>query len=77
MAEEKSMAIAMIISFFLSGLGLAYAGDIQKGVIIFVASIAFNVLYLFVSSLFGIAAFVVWIYGMYATYERVNEVNGA
>lgn len=74
---EKSMVIALIISFIFTGLGIAYAGDVQKGVIIFVVSIILGILGFFVSMIFSIIAFLVWIYGMYATYQEVNLVNGA
>ena len=37
--EEKDMVIALLISFFLSGLGMAYAGNVGKGVGYFVGSI--------------------------------------
>lgn len=37
--NEKSMPLAIIISFFLNGLGMAYAGNILKGVGYFIGSI--------------------------------------
>jgi uncharacterized Tic20 family protein len=73
---EKSMAIALIISFIFTGLGIAYAGDVNKGVILFVIAIVLNVLGMFVSMLFSIVAILLWIYGMYATYQEVKLVNG-
>ena len=74
---EKNMAIALIISFILSGLGIAYAGDVKKGVIIFAITVVCNILNLYVSSLFLILSIIVWAYGLYATYLEVNLVNGA
>ncbi len=74
---EKSMIIALVISFFLTGLGIAYAGDVKKGLIFFVIGIILSVLSMYVSMLFGIIAFIFWIYAMYATYQEVNAVNGA
>ena len=32
---EKNMIVALIISFIFTGLGIAYAGDVQKGIIFF------------------------------------------
>ena len=29
--EEKSMAVAMILSFIFAGTGIAYAGNLEKG----------------------------------------------
>lgn len=74
---EKSMAIALLISLIFTGLGLAYAGDTKKGVIIFVIAVILNILGMWVSMIFSIISFVVWIYGMYATYQEVKLVNGA
>lgn len=39
-----SMALGLIISIIFPGLGVAYAGDIKKGVIIFVASLIIGTL---------------------------------
>ena len=33
--KDKNMILAVIISFFLAGLGIAYAGNTKKGVLIF------------------------------------------
>ena len=74
---EKSMAIALIISFFLTGLGIAYAGDVKKGLIFFVIGIILNVLSMWVSMFIAIIALIFWIYALYATYQEVKAVNGA
>ena len=41
---KKNMIIAMILSVIWSGLGLIYAGDTQKGIILAVAAIIFEIL---------------------------------
>lgn len=74
---EKSMILALIISFFLTGLGIAYAGDVKKGVIFFAVGVVLNILYLYVSTIFGIVVFIFWAYALYATYQEVKAVNGA
>lgn len=68
--KPKSMGIALIISIILSGLGVAYAGNTKKGVIIFILSI----IGFLISSGIGI---VIWIYGLYATYIEVNHTDNA
>lgn len=73
---NKNMIIALILSFIWSGLGLIYAGDMQKGIILAVLAIIAEVLFLFVSQIFGLVVFVIWIYSMYATYKEVKAVNG-
>lgn len=75
--EEKSMAVALLISFFLSGLGMAYAGDVVKGVVYFVVSI----LIIFVAGLFFrswilfLINIIIWAVGLTLTYQEVNEYN--
>ena len=49
---EKSMVIALIISLIFTGLGIAYAGDTKKGVIIFAIAVILNILGMWVSTIF-------------------------
>ena len=70
------MIIALALSFIWSGLGLIYAGDVQKGIILAVTAIIAEVLYLFVNQIFGIVVFIIWIYSLYATYQEVKAING-
>lgn len=65
---DRDEAIALAISFFLPGLGIAYAEDVKKGVTIFVSAIICNLLSIFFGLIFSIIAFLIWAYGMYATY---------
>ncbi|MBQ6345255.1 MAG: hypothetical protein IJI96_03975 [Methanobrevibacter sp.] len=74
---EKNMIVALILSFLWSGLGLIYAGDMQKGIILAVAAVIIYLLFWYVSTIFGIVVFIVWIYSLYATYKEVQAVNGA
>lgn len=75
--EEKSMGIAMLISFFLCGLGMAYAGNIAKGVgylvggilILFIAGLIFRSWVLLLINI------IIWVVGLVLTYKEVNEVN--
>ena len=73
---KKNMIIALVLSFIWSGLGLIYAGDVQKGIILAVIAIIAEVLYLFVNQIFGIVVFIIWIYSLYATYQEVKAING-
>ena len=75
--SQKNMIIALVLSLIWSGLGLIYAGDIQKGIILAVAALIFDVLLWFVSTIFGLVVFIIWIYSLYATYKEVQAVNGA
>ena len=73
---KKNMIIALVLSLIWSGLGLIYAGDVQKGIILAVVAIIAEILYLFVNQIFGIVVFIIWIYSLYATYQEVKAVNG-
>lgn len=73
---EKNMIVALIISFIFTGLGIAYAGDLKKGVILFAVAVILNILGFWVAGIFSYIAILVWIYGLYATYKEVQAVNG-
>ena len=44
---------------------------------IFAIAVILNILGMWVAMIFHIISFIVWIYGMYATYQEVQLVNGA
>ena len=73
--EEKSMAVAMLLSFIFAGTGIAYAGNLEKGIGIFVVSIIVNLLTIFSGGVFFIFTLAVWIAGMVLTYQEVEKVN--
>ena len=75
--EEKSMAIAMIISFFLTGLGICYAGNTEKGLMIFLVSIIFGILsvFIFKHGIFTLIGIGIWIVGLVLTYQEVENMN--
>ncbi|MBQ2832836.1 hypothetical protein [Methanobrevibacter sp.] len=76
MAEEKSMAIALIISIIFTGIGILYAGDAVKGVTIFAISVLLNILAMFVNPFLSFINIIVWIAGLYLTYKQVKIANG-
>lgn len=70
---EKSMVLGMILAFFLGGIGLAYAGRVGLGVVLFIveiicACIAFLVIPAFI-------AFIIWIVALVLTYKTIKENN--
>lgn len=73
---KKNMILAMVLSIIWSGLGLIYAGNIQKGIIIAVLAVVFEILFYLVANIFGLLIFIIWIYSLYATYKEVKAVNG-
>lgn len=73
---KKNMILAIVLSIIWSGLGLIYAGNIQKGIIIAVLAVIFEILFYLVANIFGLLIFIIWIYSLYATYKEVKAVNG-
>ncbi len=73
---DKNMIIALVLSFIWSGLGLIYAGDMKKGIILAVLALIFEALVFYGYSIVGIIVFIIWIYSLYATYKEVKAVNG-
>lgn len=72
--KDKNMILAVIISFFLAGLGIAYAGNTKKGVLIFTI-FALLVISGIISPLFRIIAILLWAYTLYLTYIEVEIAN--
>jgi uncharacterized Tic20 family protein len=73
---QKNMAIAIILSILLTGIGIAYAGDVKKGLIYFAIAIVLNILGMWVSFIFSILSLILWVYALYQTYLEVKAVNG-
>ena len=67
--KSKDVALALIISFILIGLGVAYAGNKKKGIILFVVGL----IAVPICSVIGI---LIWAYGLYETYNEVKIANG-
>ena len=73
--EEKSMAVAMILSFIFAGTGIAYAGNLEKGIGIFIVSIIVNLLTIFSGGVFIFISVILWFVGLAFTYQEVEIVN--
>ena len=66
--------LALIISFFLPGIGSVYAGKTMMGIIIFIVAVILAVLYSLVFYWLIILYIIIWLYGMYDGYT--SEVKG-
>ena len=66
--------LALIISLILPGIGTVYAGNVMKGIIIFVVALILGSLA--TVFLLGIIAYIlyviVWLYGMYDAYTTAQ-----
>ena len=73
MMQKKSAGVAVILSFFLPGLGQIYNGQIGKGIGMIILSVIF---WLLSSIVIGIPFYIIlWIYGMYNAYSTANKIN--
>ena len=73
--KNKNLYIAWILTFFISGLGSIYAGNVDKGLKLLALRIIFASLGVFLNVFFALS-FVVWAYSFYAAYKDIEEVNG-
>lgn len=63
--------LAAVLSFFIPGLGQAYAGDIKKGAIYFVIAVILAVISFFTGLLLLILSVIFAIYAAYDAYKMV------
>ncbi len=66
--QGKSPILALILSFFFSGLGQVYNGETLKGVAIFFGTLIGYMI-------FVIPGVIVWIFGMYDAYTTAKKMN--
>ena len=72
---ETKAIIALVISFIFTGLGIAYLGDIKKGVGLFAIGVILSILGLYVSAIFTYIAVIVWIAALYLTYKEAQALE--
>jgi len=69
----KNPGVAAVLSFFVTGLGQIYNGQIVKGVL-FIIIQAINALLMYV--LIGFITFpIFWIWGMFDAYRTAEKIN--
>ena len=69
----KSAGLAAVLSFFISGLGQIYNGQIGKGLVILVVQ-AINIALMDI--LIGFITFaVVWVWAIYDAYRVADRIN--
>ena len=73
--KDKNIFIALILTFFLTGLGSIYAGNTKKGLILLVLRILFIALGPLLN-IFLVFSVIIWVYGFYETYRDVQIANG-
>lgn len=69
----KNEGLSAVMSFFFTGLGQIYNGEIGKGISLIVAQFV-NILLMFM--LIGFITYpALWIYGMYDAYNVAKKIN--
>lgn len=68
-SKHTDMLLVLIISFLLPGIGVAFAGNTKKGIIIFIV-------WAITTLIFAPIGTIIWLYGLYATYIEVNSTYG-
>lgn len=66
--KMKNPVVALILSFFFSGLGSIYNGETLKGIAIYLGTLVGFFIFI-------IPGIVVWIYGMYDAYTTAKKMN--
>ena len=67
--------LAVVISFFLPGIGSVYAGKTMMGLVIFIIAVILAILYNMVFYWLIILYIIVWLYGMYDAYTTAKATE--
>jgi len=73
MTSAKNPGLAAVLSFFFSGLGQIYNGQILKGLLFMVVQVVNFVLAFVVIGLF--TGFVVWVWAIVDAYTSAELIN--
>ena len=74
--KHKNIYVALILTFFITGLGSVYAGKTRKGLALLIIRIVLSVLGLFIS-IFSVFATLIWAYAFYEAYKDVKIACGS
>ncbi len=69
----KNPGLAAVLSFFYTGLGQIYNGQIGKGILLFLVRLVSDCLFFLIFPL--ACSFLLWIYGMYDAYKSAERIN--
>ncbi len=71
--SNKNPGLAAILSFFISGLGQIYNGQIGKGILIIAAQVVNAILTIILIGWF--TGFAVWVWAIYDAYKTAQKIN--
>ena len=67
--------LAVVISFFLPGIGSVYAGKVMMGIVIFIVALILAGLQLVIGWIAYILYLIVWAYGLYDAYTTAKATE--
>jgi TM2 domain-containing membrane protein YozV len=70
---SKNPGVAVVLSFFIPGLGQIYNGQIMKGILFIILASAFGFLTVVLIGYILYPLF--WIYNLYDAYNTAMEIN--
>jgi TM2 domain-containing membrane protein YozV len=70
---QKNPGLAAVLSFFVTGLGQIYNGQIGKGIALFAGAVVSGLLCAVVIGFILLPA--VWLYGIYDAYRTAEKIN--
>ena len=70
---SKNPGLAAVLSFFITGLGQIYNGQIGKGIALIAAAVVSGLLCTVVVGFILLPA--IWIYGIYDAYKTAERIN--
>lgn len=71
--NRKEPLFALILSFFIPGLGQIYNGNINNGIILIIATV---ISWILTSLCVGFFIFImIWVYAMYDAYTTAVKIN--
>lgn len=73
--NQKNPGIAAVLSFFWSGLGQIYNGEIGKGILLLILFVVSAMLIWVVIGF--ITTPILWVYGMIDAYKTAEKINAA
>ena len=73
---EKSPGVALLLSFFIPGLGSIYIGQVGFGIGLMFMTFIFGMMSFYLVPLMALV-FICWIYGMSSAYSEAKKMNSA
>lgn len=67
--------VALVLSFFLPGIGSVYAGKTMMGIVIFIVAVILVALTMFLGIIGYVLYLIVWIYAMYDAYTTAKATE--